>query len=790
MSLIKLGFKRKEEITGNANALTGLGIGAAGIGLAAHSATLPLRERIKLTPGSRRIAIVYPGAASGGGHAVPAKALAEAYQAKGYQVDYYNVHDYQNKPTKKYISNLYAEAVAADPVKQMPTNTEFDFNKRRAPMWKEIENAKAGKFPHTHILQHPVGQELWNVASGHSRVVKELKRKPYERIFGMHGLTIDTLKHTGVPADVITTDFIHDPFVWKTNAAGQYFVPSEHAKKRFTDIGVPAHKVITTGSLLVRKELKTPEKLQVPDEIMEIRKKNPNAHITTVMGGGTGIQVDQIGEQVAKYYSKKNPNAHVIIIAGQNKKAEDYLHNLKAQGHIPNTTVLGYRTNAVNFMRHSDLVITRPGGSTTAEALHLGTPVVTFNHADVAKDFNHIGSHEHGNVKTLHEHGMSRHFRTEYTVQDTKKITNIHALDEVLEDVHNNYGTLKTNAVKTSEKFTKLSPESVIMSTPPASARKLKLRTLGKIGIGAGLLVAGLGAYQYHQARKEKGPLLKISEDHTLRNIGLTAAGIGIGIGALASTVFPKLRGGSNRVVGAFKATKNIFYDYPKYLISKGRQGKFIGDSIGFPSAKKLGNEKVDALVRLTPTEIAQRSATTLKSKDKIETFRSHSELLEKSKQFDARSTIQMLKEKEDKARKAGLSKLVGFSHFAPSQAERFGFVESDIVAPKLQPILSKHGPLSYYKSERVNSLKKLKEKGIHSLDEMDAYWITAPKKGVRLFEKDLTISHEEAVQRAHNSYAKMPLVQKKELNNVEISFKKRYDNMLKIIAHEKDKHG
>ena len=206
-----------------------------------------------------------------------------------------------------------------------------------------------------------------------------------------------------------------------------------------------------------------------------------------------------------------------------------------------------------------------------------------------------------------------------------------------MDDVHTNYKTLKENALKSSSKYTKISPESVIMHTAPGEARPLKLRTVGKIGVGLGLAAAGFGAYRYNEARKESNkPLLKISEDHTVRNVAVGIGGTALGVGAAASTVFPKLRGGSGRIVGAFKATKKLFVDP--------LMGKSVMEAIGLPKAKKLGDETVDAIVRLTPTEIVSRSEQTLKSKGVNIEGLSHVDLREQSKQFDARSTINMLK--------------------------------------------------------------------------------------------------------------------------------------------------
>lgn len=785
--------KDKKFVSGNLRAVTGAGLAASGLGLAASSATLPLREKISLTPGSKRVAIVYPGGKHGSGHVVPTMALQQAYLKKGYQVDLYDIGEHQNLPTKRFISKEYAKRVAANPVEEMPTLTQYDMpsrGKAPTPLWEEIANPKLRK-PSLHRSE--VGKELWNVISGHERVVRELKKKPYERIIAMHGMTGDVLKHVGVPVDVVATDYIPDPFAWKTPAAGKYFVANATAKKRFTDIGVPEHKVQIMGSLIARPEFKTPHKIPVPADIAAHRTANPKSRIVTVMGGGTGIQVEQMAEHVSKYYAAKDPGAKVIAITGNNAAAHSYLTNKQAAGELPRNLIVKRFEPTAGYLKHSDIVVTRPGGSTTAELLHTGTPTITFNHADVPSSFERIGSHEHGNVKMLHAHGMSRHFQTKYNPQDPGKITNMEDLSSVLNDVEANIGSLRQHGARTSAKFTKLSPESVIMGSKPGVQRALKLRQLGKIGIGAGLLAAGAGAYMYAKARKEKrGPILKVGEDHSKKKkllLGTAlAAGAALVPGAVAGSIFPGIRGNRGRILGTLAASKRLWVDIPLYTATKGKFGKSLLTAFGMPESKKLGDKLIDPIIRLTPTKIIEGSEATLASKGVDISKLTHEQRRIQSSVHDLRSTIKLLQEQETTARKAGITKMIGASHFAPAQAARFGYKESNIIAPSMQRFITKVPPFDYYRSERVRAQKFLKAKGLHEATPMHAYWMTAPHESVRLFEKDLTIPHEQAVAEAQAQLKAMSPERVKFLTETEERFKKHYDTMLLNIARAKDK--
>ena len=66
----------------------------------------------------------------------------------------------------------------------------------------------------------------------------------------------------------------------------------------------------------------------------------------------------------------------LIIACGTNKRLYNWL---KARHYRKKTIVLSYATNIDELMQASDIILTKPGGITTAEALAKGLPMLIVN---------------------------------------------------------------------------------------------------------------------------------------------------------------------------------------------------------------------------------------------------------------------------------------------------------------------------------------------------------------------------------------------------------------------------
>jgi processive 1,2-diacylglycerol beta-glucosyltransferase len=90
------------------------------------------------------------------------------------------------------------------------------------------------------------------------------------------------------------------------------------------------------------------------------------------MGGGQGLGPIKT---ILRSLGKIKLNFQEIIVAGVNRKLYKYLKK-KVTKYRKKASVLGYVDNINELMSISDIIITKPGGITTAEALAQRLPMV------------------------------------------------------------------------------------------------------------------------------------------------------------------------------------------------------------------------------------------------------------------------------------------------------------------------------------------------------------------------------------------------------------------------------
>nr|WP_303740802.1 glycosyltransferase [Lutispora saccharofermentans] len=91
------------------------------------------------------------------------------------------------------------------------------------------------------------------------------------------------------------------------------------------------------------------------------------------MGGGLGLGSIN---RIVKELDKKLSNIQIIAVAGRNERLEVKLKNLDTKNHL---VVYGFASNMHELIEVSDLVITKPGGVTTAEVLSREKPLIIFS---------------------------------------------------------------------------------------------------------------------------------------------------------------------------------------------------------------------------------------------------------------------------------------------------------------------------------------------------------------------------------------------------------------------------
>lgn len=102
---------------------------------------------------------------------------------------------------------------------------------------------------------------------------------------------------------------------------------------------------------------------------------SPDKPTILVMGGSLGMgKISNVYEQLQKI----KEDIQIIVITGSNKKLYAELQNLK-QTSLKETRIIGFTEKVNKYMQACDLLLTKPGGLTIAEALICEVPIGVFS---------------------------------------------------------------------------------------------------------------------------------------------------------------------------------------------------------------------------------------------------------------------------------------------------------------------------------------------------------------------------------------------------------------------------
>jgi processive 1,2-diacylglycerol beta-glucosyltransferase len=166
----------------------------------------------------------------------------------------------------------------------------------------------------------------------------------------------------------IVTDF-EAHALWMEPCANLFCVAAEETKARLVARGIENEKVVVTGIPIAQKFSGRVNAAAIRAE----HKLSDAVPILLVLGGGFGM--GPVGE-ILRELNKVETPLQVLVVCGRN----DVLRKkLSAIEHRHTTRVLGFVTNMHELMSVSDLILTKPGGLTTSEAMAVGRPLMILN---------------------------------------------------------------------------------------------------------------------------------------------------------------------------------------------------------------------------------------------------------------------------------------------------------------------------------------------------------------------------------------------------------------------------
>jgi processive 1,2-diacylglycerol beta-glucosyltransferase len=169
------------------------------------------------------------------------------------------------------------------------------------------------------------------------------------------------------PLLAVQTDFHAEP-PWVQHEVDYYCVGSGEAREQLVGWGASAHRILVSGIPIDPGFTLRFERQEVVRGLGLVARKP----VVLVMGGGMGpAPLDAIVQSLEQCELP----LQVIAVAGHNRAMRRRLEKLRGRVALDLHT-FGWTPRVQEFMAAADLLVTKPGGVTMAEALAAGVPLL------------------------------------------------------------------------------------------------------------------------------------------------------------------------------------------------------------------------------------------------------------------------------------------------------------------------------------------------------------------------------------------------------------------------------
>jgi processive 1,2-diacylglycerol beta-glucosyltransferase len=297
-------------------------------------------------------------ASAGAGHVRAAEALKNAFAKMNAarEVRHIDTLDYTNKVFRRLYSQTYL-----DMVKSAPEMLGWLYDYLDQPWKKERRRLALDRLntrPFVKLLKEYKPDLTVCTHFLPAEIISWLKAK--ERI--------------AKPPAIVVTDFdIHA--MWLCHHYERYFVPMEETRAHMEKLGIPPAKISVTGIPI------DPVFAEHKDKLEMRRKHGLKLDRVTILVSAGGFGADSLDHVITSLLELQH-DSQVIAIAGRNEELRARLVSLvshaKRKTHVA-VNVCGYTTEMDEYMSASDLILGKPGGLTTSEALAKGLVFVIVN---------------------------------------------------------------------------------------------------------------------------------------------------------------------------------------------------------------------------------------------------------------------------------------------------------------------------------------------------------------------------------------------------------------------------
>jgi processive 1,2-diacylglycerol beta-glucosyltransferase len=296
-------------------------------------------------------------ASAGAGHVRAAQAIEKAFIELGAAEEI--IHIDALEYTNKMFRDLYAKAFI-DMAAKTPDLLGWFYDQLDKP-WKNERRRLAFDKLNT------------------GRLIRLLKKHSPEVVVCTHFLPAEIIswlrarEKLACRQAIIVTDFdVHA--MWLTHNFEHYFVALDETREHLEQLGIPSAKLTVSGIPI------DPVFALMKEKRAMRRKFGLDPDLTTILISAGGYGVGKMDHLITSLARMEHP-AQVVAACGRNEELREQMTELAASLPPGNVTIhaIGFTTEMDEYMTASDIIVGKPGGLTTSEALAKGLVFVVVN---------------------------------------------------------------------------------------------------------------------------------------------------------------------------------------------------------------------------------------------------------------------------------------------------------------------------------------------------------------------------------------------------------------------------
>lgn len=212
---------------------------------------------------------------------------------------------------------------------------------------------------------------IWPVAARTARRI--IRSHPSDVVITVHPLAtswiLKALGKNRPPFITVVTDMVTTHAIWFDQRSDAILVPTELARQKAIQYGMQPETVKVVGQPVARKYcVPSGEKAAVREKLGWPQDK----FIALVVGGGEGM--GPLG-QTARAIDESGLDVALVVVAGRNERLQTSLE--KHHWRVP-TKIYGFTKEMPDFMRAADVLVTKAGPGTIAEAFNAHLPIILY----------------------------------------------------------------------------------------------------------------------------------------------------------------------------------------------------------------------------------------------------------------------------------------------------------------------------------------------------------------------------------------------------------------------------